>query len=80
MNVYTSQRQETPITGFNHVINGYKKGRAFQFTAKVLLLQRIATLPSSPAETVSVSTANEAGIASQSCLTESHQYTGLLQS
>ncbi len=52
-----------------------KKGRAFQFTAKVLLLQRMATLPSSPAETVSVSTANEAGIASQSCLTESHQYT-----
>ena len=56
---------------------GIKKERAFQFTAKVLLLQRMATPPSSPAETAIT---NEAGIASQSCLTENHQYTGLLQS
>ncbi len=33
-----------------------------------------------PAETVSVSITNEVGIASQYCLTENHQYTGLLQS
>ncbi len=59
---------------------GIKKWRAFQFTAKVLLLQRMVILPSFPAETVSVSITNEAGIASQSCLTENHQYTGLLQS